>query len=273
MTIRRGLGHFVPRESFLHRLDPRSKIIGLIVLLTGLFVGDALICTALWCVMTVVLCRASRSPIVQAIRSGRTVRFIIFFTAVLNLFWTPGEVLFSLGPLTATKEGAILAFQMGARLFFLVIFAAILMNTTSPNSFSDALEHLLRPLSYIKVPTSELAMMMTIALRFIPTLVEETDRIVKAQQSRGANFESGGLLKRARSYAHILIPLFVLVFRRAENLAYAMEARCFMPGARRSRMEPLVWTIRESAAIMIAAAFAASAFLLDRYASKLTELF
>jgi energy-coupling factor transport system permease protein len=185
---------------------------------------------------------------------------------MINIFWTPGQELFRAGFFRVTKEGLVMAFEMGMRLIFLVIFASMLMMTTSPMAFSDGLERLMSPLAKVGFPASEMAVMMTIALRFIPTLFEETDRILKAQISRGADFESGGLLRRARSFIPVLIPLFILVFQRAENLAIAMESRCYVPGMPRTRLNPLVWTKRDTGAILGLLAFISLVILVDRIA-------
>ncbi|MDR3354380.1 MAG: energy-coupling factor transporter transmembrane protein EcfT, partial [Synergistaceae bacterium] len=211
-----SLGQFIPGNSFMHRLDPRCKIIGIFLLLTGLFMASELLDFTLWFLLLCALSRFSKIPILTILGAGKPVVFLVVITVAVNLFWTPGRELASIGPLRITREGVVLAISMGLRLFFLVIFASILMMTTSPMEFSDGLERLLSPLAFFGLPTNEMAMMMTIALRFIPTLFEETDRILKAQISRGADFESGGILKRARSFLPVLIPLFVLVFQRAE---------------------------------------------------------
>jgi energy-coupling factor transport system permease protein len=209
--------------------------------------------------------RLSEIKLRTVLRAGRPVVFLVVFTAVLNLFWTPGHELVRAGPLKITSEGISLAFSMGLRLFFLVMFSAMLMMTTSPMTFACGIESLLSPMARIRVPVSEIAMMMTIALRFIPTLFEETERILKAQISRGADFESGGILKRAKSYIPVLVPLFVLVFARAENLAIAMESRCYVPGVPRSRLNPLVWSERDTSAIIGLALFTIFSVLWNKH--------
>ena len=259
------IGQFVPGESIAHSLDPRCKIVGIFVLLGGLFTARSPVDFIPWVLMLEALSRLSRISVKTILKAGRPVVFLAALTVLLNMFWTPGRELARLGFLRITEEGLILAFSMGLRLYFLVIFAALLMMTTSPMSFSDGLECLLSPLSLIKLPVSEMAMMMTIALRFIPTFFEETDRIIKAQMSRGADFESGGLIRRARAFIPVLVPLFVLVFARAENLATAMESRCYVPGAPRSKLHPLAWGARDTAAIACAAAFVLFSVLWGRY--------
>ncbi|MDL2263199.1 energy-coupling factor transporter transmembrane protein EcfT [Synergistaceae bacterium OttesenSCG-928-I11] len=259
-----SLGQFIPGDSPIHNLDPRCKIASTFALLAGLFLASTPYDFILWGGLLALLSHFSKISIGTILRSGRPVLFLIVITVILNLFWTPGHELFRIGPLAVTREGAVFAFSMGMRLYFLVVFAAMLMMTTSPMSFSDGLERLFSPFSKIGFPASEMAMMMTIALRFIPTLFEETDRILKAQISRGADFESGGLIKRAKSFIPVLIPLFVLVFQRAENLATAMEARCYVPGAKRARLNPLAWRMGDTLAIAFVLGYIAFVMFAER---------
>lgn len=259
-----SLGQFIPGESYIHNLDPRCKIVATFALLAGLFAASSPYDFSLWALLLWILSRLSKISVGTILRSGRPVLFLIVITVVLNLFWTPGIEIVRLGPLSITDQGVLLAVSMGLRLYFLVVFAAMLMMTTSPMSFSDGFERLFSPLAKIGFPASEMAMMMTIALRFIPTLFEETDRILKAQISRGADFESGGLVKRARSFVPVLIPLFVLVFQRAENLAVAMESRCYVPGARRSRLNPLRWRTSDTLAIAATLSYIALVIFVER---------
>jgi energy-coupling factor transport system permease protein len=259
-----SIGQFIPGESFAHSLDPRCKITGVFILLAGLFMAGEPHDFILWALALAGVSRLSRVKLTTVLRSGRSVAFLVAITVALNLFWTPGREIARLGPLKITEEGLRLAVCMGLRLYFLVMFTAMLMMTTSPAAFSDGLERLMAPLALVRVPVSELAMMMTIALRFIPTLFEETDRIIKAQISLGADFESGGLIRRARSFIPVLAPMFVLVFARAENLAVAMESRCYVPGRPRSRMRPLVWHSDDTKAIVFIVLFVAFSRLWDR---------
>jgi len=258
------LGQFVPGDSFIHALDPRCKIVCTFILLTGLFMASSPADFALWTALLGILSLLSKTKLRVILRSARSVWVLVAITAVLNVFWTPGNEIFRIGFFRVTQEGLMVAFSMGMRLFFLVIFAGMLMMTTSPMAFSDGLERLLSPLARLRFPASEMAMMMTIALRFIPTLFEETDRILKAQLSRGADFETGSVIKRARSFIPVLIPLFVLVFQRAENLATAMESRCYVAGRKRSRLNPLVWGARDSGAVLMLLAYIALVFFFDR---------
>lgn len=258
------LGQFVLGDSYIHALDPRCKIVGTFMLLAGLFMASRPPDFALWGALLVVLAALSRTRLRVILRSARPVVVLVLVTVILNIFWTPGREIFRVGVLRVTMEGVTLAFRMGMRLFFLVIFASMLMMTTSPMAFSDGLERLMSPLGALGFPASEMAMMMTIALRFIPTLFEETERILKAQISRGADFESGGVIKRARSFIPILVPLFVLVFARAENLAIAMESRCYVAGAKRTRMKPLVWTKHDTGALLMLGAAIAAIVMFSR---------
>lgn len=219
----------------------------------------------LWCGMLVMCCFFSKISMKRLIRSGRAVLFLIIVTAILNLIWTPGKVLASIGPIKITDEGIKMAVLMALRLYLLVLFGSLLMMTTSPLSFSDALERLFAPLKIVRFPASETAMMMTIALRFIPTLFEEFDRIVKAQLSRGADLGRGGLIRRAKSYVPILVPLFVLVFQRADRLASAMESRSYTPGALRSRLRPIKWRMIDTAAAFFVFAAIVGIWAFDRY--------
>jgi energy-coupling factor transport system permease protein len=260
-----SIGQFVPGESSVHLLDPRCKIIGMFVLLAVPFAAEKPIdfVPAIFCLYAI--SAASRIRFAKLLRAGRPVLFLIAFTAILNLFWTPGHTIARIGPLRVTEEGITLAFCMSLRIYCLVMMAAALMMTTSPMDFASGAERLMLPLAVLKFPVSEIAMMMTIALRFIPTLFDESERIMKAQISRGADFESGGLIKRARAYIPILAPLFIQVFTRADSLATAMESRCYMPGAPRSRLNPLVWNSRDTAAMACVIAFVVFSAVWNRY--------
>ncbi|MDO5114653.1 MAG: energy-coupling factor transporter transmembrane component T [Synergistaceae bacterium] len=254
-----ALGRYIPAQSPIHALDPRAKIILTIAAMAAIFMTRTAAAFILWGLILLLLARLSKIPPRVVAASARPVLILIIFTSLLHLFMTPGEAAAKIGPLTVTKEGIRLALTMSLRLACLVMYASLLTFTTSPSRISDGLEGLLSPLKRIGVPAHETAMMITIALRFIPTLFEETARIIKAQKSRGAEFDEGGLLKRAKAYIPVLIPLFVIIFRRAESLASAMEARGYNGGAGRSRMKPLCWRAADSAAL---AAFAAIAVLI-----------
>jgi energy-coupling factor transport system permease protein len=268
MPLIRGtaLGQYIPADSFIHRLDPRSKLLITVLSMILIFLTKSFPAMALWASLIFILAKISKIPAASLLRSARPILILIIFTSVLHIFFTGGStVIFSIGPLKASAEGTITAFRTGLRLYLLVLFTALLTFTTNPSELSDGLEAAFGPLSRFGFPAHEVAMMMTIALRFIPTLFEETERIINAQVSRGADFESGGLLKRARAYIPVLIPLFVLVFKRADTLASAMEARCYRGGKGRVRMYPLIWGSPENKAVLSFAIFSAAVLFLNRW--------
>lgn len=233
------LGQYYPGRSVIHRLDARTKIIATLLYIVELFIvnnfwGFLIAAAALFAVIA-----ASRVPLRFIFRGLTAIFLIIAFTFVLNLFMTDGRVLWQWEFLKITAEGLSRAFFMAVRLVLLIIGSSVMTLTTKPIELTDGLEKLLKPLSRIGLPSHELALMMTIALRFIPTLMEETDKIIKAQQARGADFESGSLIQRARNLVPILIPLFVSSFRIASDLALAMEARCYHGGDGRTRMNEI----------------------------------
>ena len=233
------LGQYYPGDSMVHRLDARTKIIATLLYIIELFVvnnfwGFLIAAAALFAVIAV-----SRVPLKFIFRGLTAVFLIIAFTFILNLFMVDGRVLWQWKFLTITYEGVSRAFFMAVRLILLIIGSSIMTLTTKPVELTDGLEKLLKPFSKIGLPSHEIALMMTIALRFIPTLMEETDKIIKAQQARGADFESGNLLQRAKSLIPILVPLFVSSFRIAQDLALAMEARCYRGGGGRTRMNEI----------------------------------
>jgi energy-coupling factor transport system permease protein len=217
----------------------------------------------MWGLLFLALVSASRVPARLVLSTVRPVWILVVFTAVIHLFFTSGEPLFSWGIIEITREGAVMAARMGLRLVLLVMYAGLLTLTTSPTELADGLENLFSPMRRFGFPAHELAMMMTIALRFIPTLLNETERIMKAQIARGAELERGGPLKRLRAFIPVLVPLFVIVFQRADDLATAMEARNYTGGEGRSRMYPLKWSVRDSAALVFSVIFSFAAVLLD----------
>lgn len=233
------LGQYFPGESGLHKLDPRVKIIMCLVYLVALFLVKDFIGFAIAIVTLSFVIAASKVPFNFILRGLKPIFIIIVFTFTINMFMIGGEVLWSWGVLHITREGLYTAIFMALRLVLLIIGSSLLTLTTKPISLTDGIESLLNPLKAIKVPAHELAMMMTIALRFIPTLLEETDKIMKAQMARGADFESGNIIKRAKSLIPLLVPLFISAFRIAQDLAMAMEARCYRGGANRTRMNAM----------------------------------
>ncbi len=234
------LGQFFPGNSVIHRLDPRTKLIMLVVYIVALFVATSWITYAIMFAFLAFIIAVSRIPVKNIVHGMKPLVLILVFTAVLNLFLTDGEtVLVSLGFIRITLEGLLRAFFMLVRILLLVTCTFLLTYTTSPIALTDGLESLLSPLKKIKVPVHELAMMMCIALRFIPTLIEETDKIMSAQKARGADFETGKLMDRVKALIPILVPLFISAFRRADELATAMECRCYQGGEGRTKMKLL----------------------------------
>ena len=234
------LGQFFPGRSFIHRLDPRTKLIMLVVYIVALFVAVSWISYSVMLAFLILCVAISQIPLKNLVRGMKPLVVILIFTALLNLLLTGGEtVLASFWIITITKEGIIRAVLMLARILMLVSGTFLLTYTTSPIALTDGLESLLSPLKKIKLPVHELSMMMCIALRFIPTLIEETDKIMSAQKARGADFETGNILKRVKALVPILIPLFISAFRRADELATAMECRCYHGGEGRTKMKLL----------------------------------
>ena len=234
------LGQFFPGNSVIHRLDPRTKLIMLVAYIVALFLAVNWISYAVMLVFLVTAIAISGVPAKSFIRGMKPLIFILIFTGVLNLFFTTGEtVLVRFWRITVYLEGLVRAVQMIVRILMLICGTFLLTYTTSPIALTDGLESLLSPLKRIKVPVHELSMMMCIALRFIPTLIEETDKIMSAQKARGADFENGKLMERVKAMIPILVPLFISAFRRADELATAMECRCYQGGEGRTKMKLL----------------------------------
>ncbi len=252
------LGQYYQTDSVIHRLDPRTKIVGTVAFIVSLFLVKNAVGYLAAAVFLVSVIRISRVPFRYMVKGMKAIVFLLLITIVFNLFLTPGEVLISWWKLRITKEGIRQAVYMALRLSFLIIGSSLMTLTTTPNNLTDGLEKLLKPLGFLHVPVHEIAMMMSIALRFIPILLDETDKIMKAQLARGADFESGNLIKKAKSMVPILVPLFISAFRRANDLAMAMEARCYRGGAHRTKMKPLRYKKGDAAAYLILAAFIAA---------------
>ena len=245
------LGQYFPGNSAVHRLDPRTKILLTLLCISSIFLAADYSAYLLISVFLAMIIGIARIPVKIILRSIRPLWIILVLTAGIHLFMTPGVTLFSMGPLSITHEGLRQGIQMSARLILLILISSLLTFTTSPIALTDAIERLLYPFKLMKLPVHELAMMMTIALRFVPTLLEETDRIMKAQMARGADFSSGNLLKRGQNMVPLLVPLFISAFRRADDLATAMEARCYRGGEHRSRMKELHVGVRDILAAVI----------------------
>lgn len=244
------LGQYYQTESVIHRLDPRVKLAGTLLFIISLFFFRNFIGYLVAALFLALVIGLSHVPFRFMVKGMRAVVFLLLITVVFNLFLTPGEALVSIWKLTITKEGLATAVTMAVRLTMLIIGSSIMTLTTTPNNLTDGLEKGLRPLKLFKVPVHEVAMMMSIALRFIPILLEETDKIMKAQIARGADFESGNLIRRAKALVPLLVPLFISAFRRANDLAMAMEARCYRGGDGRTKMKPLIYKRRDGIAYL-----------------------
>ena len=248
------LGQYFPGNSFIHRLDPRTKLIVLVVYIVALFLAVNWVSYALMAAFLLIMIKISTIPAKSFIRGMKPLMMILIFTGVLNLFFTTdGTVLVDFWFITITSAGVERAIFMVVRILLLICGTFLLTYTTSPISLTDGLEALMNPLKKIKVPVHELSMMMCIALRFIPTLIEETDKIMSAQKARGADFESGTLMEKAKALIPILVPLFISAFRRADELATAMECRCYQGGEGRTKMKLLRYTMWDFEAFGVAA--------------------
>jgi energy-coupling factor transport system permease protein len=257
------LGQFFPGESVVHRLDPRTKLILTLYYIVALFAAKWYYSYGLMLAVLLTGVLLSRINVKTILRSVKPLIYVIVFTFVLNMLFTnTGDKLVHFWIITITYDGIRMAVQMIVRLIMLIIGTFLLTYTTSPIALTDGLEHLMNPLKKIRVPVHELAMMMSIALRFIPTLIEETDKIISAQKARGADFESGNLIRRAKAMLPILVPLFISAFRRADELAVAMESRCYHGGEGRTRMKQLKMKSRDITALGLGALVLAGVMVL-----------
>ncbi len=258
------LGQFFPGKSPIHMLDPRTKLLILVVYIVGLFVASSWVSYGLmFCFLGAVIW-ISTIPVKSILRGMKSLTMILVFTGLLNLFFVDtGTVLIQIWKIRITDDGVVRAFFMVARILMLISGTFLLTYTTSPIALTDGLESLLSPLKVIKLPVHELSMMMCIALRFIPTLIEETDKIMCAQKARGADFESGNLLQRAKALVPILVPLFISAFRRADELATAMECRCYQGGEGRTKMKLLRYGRRDMIAFLASALLLAGVITLN----------
>ena len=249
------IGQYYQTESPIHRLDPRVKLIATFAYIISLFVVHSWTGYLIAAVAVAIVIAASHVPFGYIMRGMKAVMMILMITVIFNLFLTEGRPLVHFWKLTITYEGVDFASKMAVRLIFLIIGSSLMTLTTTPNQLTDALEDVLGPLKKIHVPVHEISMMMSIALRFIPILMEETDKIMKAQMARGADFESKNLMKKIQSLVPLLVPLFISAFRRANDLAMAMEARCYRGGDGRTKMKPLVYCRRDYAAYALLASY------------------
>ena len=260
------LGQYFPGQSIIHRLDPRTKLIMLVVYIVALFLAESWVSYGLMFLFLVTVIWLSTIPLKSILRGMKPLVMILIFTGVLNLFFTQeGEVIFHFWILTMTTGGLSRAVMMMSRILMLITGTFLLTYTTSPIALTDGLESLMKPLKKVGVPVHELSMMMCIALRFIPTLIEETDKIMCAQKARGADFETGSLMDRAKALIPILVPLFISAFRRADELATAMECRCYHGGEGRTKLHVLKYERRDDIALTIGGLVLAAVLVLRRF--------
>ena len=262
------IGQYYPAKSILHRLDPRVKIVCTLLYLISLFLFRNLAGYLVATVFLVGIIRMSKVPFSYIVKGLKPIVLLLLITVLFNLFLTrSGEVLWQWWIFTITAGGLNTAVYMGIRLIYRIIGSSLMTFTTTPNALTDGIEELLDPLKKIHVPVHEVAMMMSIALRFIPILLEETDKIMKAQIARGADLESGNIIQRAKSMIPILVPLFVSAFRRANDLAMAMESRCYRGGEGRTKMKPLQYHKRDYIAYIVVIIYVIAVFVIGRYVS------
>ena len=259
------LGQYFSANSLLHRADPRTKLLLSILFIVTLFLASSATAFALSALVVLLAVLISGVPFRMIARAVKPLLFIVIFTALINIFWTRGEnLLFSWRFIHIYREGVIYAAFMSLRILLLVVGVSVILTyTTTPIALTDGIEELLMPLSKLKLPVHDFAMMMTIAMRFIPTLIEETDKIMDAQKARGADFEGGGLRTKARALIPVLVPLFVSSFKRADDLAIAMECRCYRGGVGRTKLKMLVFTKTDLALAIFGAAYLGGTIALD----------
>ncbi|HPF29123.1 MAG TPA: energy-coupling factor transporter transmembrane component T [Lachnospiraceae bacterium] len=262
------LGQYYQTNSVVHRMDARTKLIATFAYIISLFIRTNIyvyLIAAFFLSVAIIACRV---PFKHIVKGMKAIMVLLLVTVILNMFWTRGEVIFQIWKISITWEGLRIALFMVFRLSFLILGSNIMTLTTTPSNLTDGLESIMRPLKAIRVPVHEIAMMMSIALRFIPILMEETDKIMKAQLARGADFENGNLIKKAKSLVPILVPLFISAFRRANDLAMAMEARCYRGGDGRTKMKPLHYEGRDYLTFLILIIYLAAVICLGYYVPK-----
>ena len=258
------LGQYYQADSIIHRLDPRVKLVATFSYIISLFFIDNFIGYIVAALFLALVIKLSKVPFKFMVKGMKTILFLLIITVGFNLFLTPGEALITIWKVKITKEGLRVAVFMALRLSYLIIGSSVMTLTTTPNNLTDGLENLMKPLKVLHVPVHEVAMMMSIALRFIPILLEETDKIMKAQIARGADFESGNLVKKAKALVPLLVPLFISAFRRANDLAMAMEARCYRGGEHRTKMKPLIYKRRDGIAYFIIGVYFVACIIIGR---------
>lgn len=260
------IGQYYPAKSLLHRLDPRVKLVCTLLYLISLFMFSSIPGYVVATLFLIGIIRLSKVPVSYIMKGMKPIVMLLLITVMFNLFLTrEGDVLFHAWIITITEGGVRTAVYMAIRLIYLIMGSSLMTFTTTPNELTDGIESLLHPLNKLRVPVHEVAMMMSIALRFIPILLEETDKIMKAQIARGADLESGNIFQRAKNMIPILVPLFVSAFRRANDLAMAMEARCYRGGDGRTKMKPLKYKNRDWMAYAVMAVYMVAVFVIGRY--------
>lgn len=259
------IGQYFPGNSIIHKIDPRMKIMLTLIMIVSIFICKNLFSLLAVIVASVALVLVSKIRLKTILKSIKPLAIIIVITALLNIFYGQGDVLVSIGKLKITEDGVITAIFMAVRIITLVVISSLLTYTTSPTELTDGLERLLKPLTIFKLDVHSFAMTMTIALRFIPTLIEEIDKIMSAQKSRGADMDSGNMINRVKALIPVLIPLFVSSFRRANELAYAMECRCYRGGEGRTKMKVLKLGFKDLASLIVVLLFVALIIVLNHY--------
>lgn len=259
------LGQYFPGNTIIHRMDPRTKLLLTVVYIVALFLADFLVSYGLLLAVLALWVAISKVSVKSIFRGMKPVLFILVFTGILNVFYTPGQILWQFGFLKVTQEGLWSAFFMVLRIFMLITCTFLLTYTTSPILLTDGMEKLLSPLKKLHLPVHELAMMMSIALRFIPTLIEETDKILSAQKARGADFDTGSLMNKAKALIPLLVPLFISAFRRADELAIAMECRCYHGDEGRTRLRELHMEGFDVAALVLSLVLCAAVAVLAHF--------
>ena len=260
------IGQYYPVDSVIHRLDPRVKLVGTLAFIISLFLHRTFLMYLVAALFLGAVIKASKVPFSFMIKGLKAIMVLLMITVVFNMILTPGTPLIRIWKITVTVEGVGQAAFMAIRLAFLIVGSSVMTLTTTPNNLTDGMEKGLAPLNKLHVPVHEVAMMMSIALRFIPILLEETDKIMKAQQARGADFDSGNLIQKAKSLVPLLVPLFISAFRRANDLAMAMEARGYRGGEGRTKMKPLVYKKQDKMAYGILAAYLLCMILVGKFA-------
>ena len=260
------IGQYYPAESVIHRLDPRVKLVGTLTFIISLFLHRSFLMYLVAAVFLTIVIKASKVPFRFMIKGLKAIMVLLLITVVFNMFLTPGTPLIRIWKLTLTVEGVKQAAFMAVRLAFLIVGSSVMTLTTTPNHLTYGMEKGLSPLNNLHVPVHEVSMIMSIALRFIPILLEETDKIMKAQEARGADFDSGNLIQKAKSLVPLLVPLFISAFRRANDLAMAMEARGYRGGEGRTKMKPLIYQKRDRMAYGVLLGYLAVMILVGRFA-------